>query len=176
MRAYFFVNSALSGIQKGIQVAHCVAELSQKYADIESYAWMRKYFNIFHEWSRQHKTIIVLEGGFQADLREIWKILDSRKAGGEYEFPYPHAAFNEDEETMNGMMTCVGIILPERIYEAAKAVREHQCKWVSSDTGEGSYKIGFRKFAMPQGGWSDLFTDWEVELITLLNSCPLARN
>ena len=64
--------------------------------------------------------------------------------------------FREDEETMNGMMTCVGIILPERIYEFAKEMRE------TPDLATGGTR--FRDF-----------TDWEIELIKLINSRPLAR-
>ena len=89
--------------------------------------------------------------------------------------PFLWASFSEDKETMNGMMTCVGIILPEEIYEAAKLVREHKLEWVLTDTGEGDFIKDQRKFPMPKGGWSDNFTLWEVELIKLLNSCPLAR-
>lgn len=187
MRAYFFVNSALSGIQKGIQVAHCLAEMANKAAIVES--WPReaqdadpeatqKYL-AYVDWFTDYKTIIVLEGGFHQNLKEIRYAFEMGfdfKVTGTRESPFPWASFSEDEETMNGMMTCVGIILPERIYEAAKMVREHKSNWVLTDTtGEGDFIKHHRKFAIPKGGWSDNFTMWEVELITLINSCPLAR-
>lgn len=136
MRAYFFVNSALSGIQKGIQVAHCVAEMARNQARGEGG---------FVDWADNHKTIIVLEGGFHQSLREIRFAFtmgfDYKETGTREESPFPWAAFTEDEETMNGMMTCIGIIVPERIYEDGM----------------------------------EALTEWETELIKLINSCPLAR-
>jgi hypothetical protein len=149
MRAYFFVNSALSGIQKGLQVAHCVADL---FANFEDEGTHDLTGTTLLNWAAEHKTIIVLEGGFHADLMEI---ADS------FQGNYDHfwAAFREDDETMNEMMTAVGIILPERIYETAERVRKAHQKGANltpNDCGR--------------------FTDWEVELIKLLNSCPLARN
>ena len=165
MRAYFFVNSALSGIQKGIQMAHCVAEMANKAAIVES--WPReaqdadpeatqKYLT-YVDWFTDHKTIIVLEGGFHQNLKEIRYAFemgfDFKETGTREESPFPWAAFSEDEETMNGMMTCVGIIVPEGVYEAAKNARDPETR--------GS-------------AYSNL-TEWEIALAELLNSCPLAR-
>jgi hypothetical protein len=51
------------------------------------------------------------------------------------------------------MMTCVGIILPERIYETARKIRAKEITMcdVLSD-----------------------ISPWEQKLIDLLNSCPMA--
>jgi len=155
VRAYFFVNSALSGIQKGLQVAHCVAEMSNE--DLEDVAVDEK--GKFEAWRLDHKTIIVLEGGFHADLHDITGMIRD----GDHSFHWD--CFSEDEETMNEMMTCVGVILPERIYEAAKRVRETR---VNLELGLDDERV-----------WSVVgefkITEWEAEFIKLLNSCPLAR-
>lgn len=154
MRAYFFVNSALSGIQKGLQAAHCVAEMARQ-SEAKLFAEPGSKASDFTDWAENFKTIVVLEGGFHDDLRWIKSYFEMgfnfKKTGTKDPSPFSWAAFTEDEETMNGMMTCVGIILPERIYEAAKDYRENR---LDSFTG---------------------FTGWEVEMIKLLNSCPLAR-
>jgi len=152
MRAYFFVNSALSGIQKGLQVAHCVAELSLK---VSEYEWSSSVDD-FISWSGNDKTIIVLEGGFHQNLQEIYTFLkgpneDSESSAQFHEYLW--AAFSEDQKTMNGMMTCVGIMLPRWVYASAKQLREG---------------INFEDL-------KDELSAWEIELINLLNSCPLAR-
>jgi len=172
MKAYFFVNSALSGIQKGLQIAHCVAEMGNKVAkedvspeDISAVGFAQRswYFN----WARDHKTIIVLEGGFHADLMAIHNLFTD---AAEVPLIPVWAAFSEDEETMNGMMTCVGIILPERIYEVAKWTRE-KTAILRKDSPE---EEGWRLFGERSSEWNP-YTNWEVELIKLINSCPLAR-
>ena len=153
MRAYFFVNTALSGIQKGLQVAHCVAEMLAKYKDHPS----AEEFKPAWGWATNHKTIVVLEGGFHKDLEELNTLLWPGATRGKHSYPW--ANFFEDRETMNGMMTAVGIILPERIYEAARIVREE------------NYVLGTSAFMVK----NEKFTAWEIQLITLINSCPLAR-
>ena len=189
MRAYFFVNSALSGIQKGLQMGHCVAEMSQAHTNHDVYEDHPDYL----EWASEHKTVVLLEGGFHANLKEIEAFFEPVMYEGEWpegfeppgQNPYLWASFTEDEETMNGMMTCVGIILPERIYEAAKLTREKAAtlskhgfgfggpedEWYLAPTLEGERMIR-EKYDIST--WSP-YTGWEVELIKLLNSCPLAR-
>ena len=150
MRAYFFANSWLSGIQKGLQSAHVVAEMASSLTaadiDLES--------SDFLDWMRDHKTIVILDGGSHNDLRTLAAVFNDK------DNPFVWDCFSEDEESLNGAMTCVGIILPERIYETAKILREGPP--YDSD-----------KFA--GGFWTEDFTEWEAELIKLLNSCPLAR-
>ena len=140
MRAYFFVNTALSGIQKGLQVAHCAVEMGENNPT-------------YDEWACEHKTIIVLEGGFNKELSEIEDFF------GEIIHPHPWAAFREDEDTLALAYTAVGIILPERIYEAARIAREEHY-----ELGSSAFSIG-----------DEQFTAWEIELIKLLNSRSLAR-
>jgi len=142
MRAYFFVNSWLSGIQKGLQTAHCVAEMAD---DAET---PNARTNLYREWAKVHKTIIVLEGGPHAGLVELVEFFGRQ-------FNLPWASFSEDEESLNGAMTCVGIIVPEDLYERAKMVRE------------GDLNIDQEELRDPK----DI---WEAEFIDILNSCSLA--
>ena len=71
---------------------------------------------------------------------------------------------------MNGMMTCVGIILPEKIYETARAVRSKEGELFPIPIDQPT-KYAFCRNDFP----NEYFTPWEVELIKFLNSCPLAR-
>lgn len=52
-RLYAFVPYQLTGIQKGIQMAHAVVEYALKHSDRSD----------FQEWKKDWKTIIVLDGG-----------------------------------------------------------------------------------------------------------------
>ena len=161
MRAYFFANSWLSGIQKSLQAAHVVAEMATMATlnpTIKPEGTENKAVSAFWEWANSHKTILILDGGASQDLISIKEMF---AAGERCWSQPPHgnlwAHFCEDEESLNGAMTCVGIILPERIYETAKIVREEA-----------------RDKAYVQNVLRE-FTEWEIELIKLINSRPLAR-
>jgi hypothetical protein len=147
MRAYFFVNSWLSGIQKGLQAAHCVAEMAMNLSEND---WKQLEEHAYIDWALNHKTIIILEGGSHSDLENIERVFNDQTN------PYIWASFSEDEESLNNSMTCVGIIISEKLYEAAQKVREyaHDKAYVQNVRLE--------------------FPIWEVMLIDLLNSCRLA--
>jgi len=106
-RAYFFTNFYLSDIQKGIQPLHAVGDMAAKYAvDFSDEK------NMFIEWATRDKVAIVLNGGNSADLDEIYTEL--------YGCDYPLVKFIEDEESLCCATTCVGIILPNRIWDAPR--------------------------------------------------------
>jgi len=105
MRAYVLVHSALSGIQKGIQGGHALVEMGLK------------SHPLYKEWAEGHKTVIFLEGGFQADLEQAEAVMKEHLDGRpEWPSRLPWAAFREDRETLNGALTAVAVILTEKIY------------------------------------------------------------
>ena len=89
--------------------------------------------------------------------------------------PYPYTSFYEDEDSLGGVMTGIGIVLPERIYDAAEQVRKR--KWSFFLHEDNTYRV--REWSA--GGNSTVldssysFTPFEVELIDRMNQCPLAR-
>lgn len=109
-RGYFFALMQLSPIQAGIQAAHCVSEMTLEY----------NY--IFDEWAQSHKTIILLNGGNHQDLNQLYdelKIITKTliyKIGGANNH-LPVVKFTEDEQSLNNATTCVGIIIPNRVYD-----------------------------------------------------------
>jgi hypothetical protein len=103
MRLYSFVNRYLSDIQKGIQTAHLVGELAAKYCNDA----------MFEEWRDEHKTIIVLDGGDCIKLYDIFKFLSASNPDEMYR--YLVGCFYEDE-SLEGALTCVGIIAPIYFY------------------------------------------------------------
>lgn len=113
MRLYSFVNSYLSPMQKGIQTAHVVAELARKVA-VD-----RSGYHSFVDWVSHHKTIIVLDGGNNASMKQIESIFRQHADSLNLEW----SSFYEDEQSMGGMLTAVGIIVPEYMVRNAQAVR-----------------------------------------------------
>jgi|GEM_PF-5530143 len=111
MRAYVLVNSALSGIQKGLQAGHALVEMAMDARTKNARS------AVFNEWAVSHKTMIVLEGGYHAGLEAAKAALEAA-LGGKDELPW--TAFYEDEETMNGMLTAVAVVVPERLWDAPR--------------------------------------------------------
>ena len=114
MRFYSFVNGLyMSPLQHGLQTAHCVAEMS-----LQENAY-------YIDWAENYKTIVILNAINVAGLLELEQVLTSMI------IPYPVASFREDEASLNGAITCVGIVLPEQIYEAARLFRQRK---ITEDT------------------------------------------
>lgn len=65
MKAYYLVSPYLSDIQKGIQVSHCTVEMARKARNEEA------GFEYFYEWADKHKTMVVLNYGFDRNLVDI---------------------------------------------------------------------------------------------------------
>jgi len=66
MRAYYWGNMYLSSIQQGIQALHCTSEMFLKYLPHTERA------GPLYDWAKNHKTSILLNGGDQAALLDIW--------------------------------------------------------------------------------------------------------
>jgi len=113
-RLYSFVaNHYLSPLQCGLQTAHVVGELAHRSNNIEPYI-----FHIFNEWSSKDKTIIICAAGNQAGVLNAFDELATMQAAIEL----PIGLFREDEQSMNGMATACGIIVPEKIWGAEMLV------------------------------------------------------
>lgn len=137
MRLYCFANMYTSGIHAGIQSLHATS------------AMWRRYFNepdsgqaaMLCDWEDNHQTVVVLNGGYQSALLELEALLQSP------DNPFPWCSFNESMEALNGALTAVCIVLPERLYDR---------------TLNGLVK-------------PDDFTDWEWAMFQWREKCPQAR-
>lgn len=110
MRAYFFNNMYLQGIQAGIQAQHCTAEMFAKYED-NPYGHGPLHEKIaLLDWANNHRTTIILNGGNHSNLDDIYEIIESLANLT----TLPFAVFRE--EGINDAITSVGIIVPEDIY------------------------------------------------------------
>jgi len=161
MRAYFFGNMYLSSIQQGIQAAHVTHELFNKYSTVSGADGLSilGHSDTLFSWSLSHKTMILLNGGYSENLREIIALFDTP------ENPYPWAHFNEGEDSLDGALTSVGIVLPEKIYVTATAMREDE---------------DFTSRLRETGSWNPCddehyeISKWEFDLCAELNKYGLA--
>lgn len=117
LRAYFFCNMYLGGIQAGIQSQHATAEMFMKYEGV----FRSHQKSLLLEWGAYHKTSILLNGGMAGDLQNVIDHLNV-----EYENAYPWASFNESIDALNNALTNVCIVLPESIYNFNKLSEEEQ--------------------------------------------------
>jgi prenyltransferase beta subunit len=144
----------LSSIQVGIQNAHCLVNIGRKYNNDNSNVFILESDvaarSNYIDWSDNYKTMVCLNGGNQANLKEIVDIFCA------HDNPFAWNCFYEDEQSLNNCLTCVGIILPERIYDAAQRIREDRT---------GQFVIALQ----------NEFIDWEFKLMSIINSCRLAN-
>ena len=176
MRAYFFGNMYLSSIQQGIQAAHVVSEMFTQYPDREE-----KDSSFLWEWAIHHKTMILLNGGYMETMEELMNFFKTIKN------PYPWSPFYEGHDSLGGILTSIGIVLPEKIYKAAAAIRSER-PGVQFNR-DGSYTL--RYIIEEQGGFTSNPNDsiqmtitepthfevskWEFELMNRLNEFRLAQ-
>lgn len=100
-RFYAFTNFYLSSMQKGIQAGHCAVDVVRAFSSTKA----------VREWADKDKTMIVLNGGEQTELLKLFDQLTELNKSNKL----PLGLFKEDMG-LNCAVTCVGIIVPERIY------------------------------------------------------------
>jgi hypothetical protein len=146
LRFYTLINFYLSSIQQGIQSAHLVHELLLRYMFASTGA-----AKLAFDWAQGHKTIIVLNGGDNEALLQARMVLEAQHQ-------YPTAFFRESERSLEGVLTGVGVVLPESVFNCTI----DKCA------------VGDPVFIRPSGEevkFGD--TDWPI--INLIKSKGLAR-
>lgn len=116
MRCYHLNNSYLAAIHAGIQSAHSQHELAMKYLHPQHVLdGFHKEAEVaiagYLEWASNHKTIIVLDGGWHEHLVEMQAFLASNT-----DHSYAWASFCESPESLNGSMTNIALVLPYHMY------------------------------------------------------------
>lgn len=171
MRSYFFGNMYLSSIQQGIQAKHCGDEMVVKYGprlrdglweadEVDQYIQLLTYLD-------EHKTVICLNAGYSSTLHEIFARFEDA------ENPYPFAKFHESEEALDGALTCVGIVVPDAIYETALEVRNSRDKFGRNKVADfNDYGEWLSDAVIPI---NYKFTKFQVWLINEMNKYGLAK-
>lgn len=160
MHAYYFTNMYLSSIQQGVQPLHVTSRMFVKYQRTPQRIASNQY-KLLMDWAENYEIVTLLNAGYSSNILEIMKFFDSK------DNYYPWNFFNEGENALDGALTSIGIVVPERIHKTAKVCRENR-KSIDQVLLEPNF-FG-QVFDIPL----DL-TDFEKELITKINKFPLAR-
>lgn len=107
MRYYAAGNCYMNSMQQGIQAFHTLGEMVLKYHRPELTV---NY--LLYDWLKNHKTMICLNGGNNANLSKFYEFLADECN------PFPYVKFHEDASSMACMLTSVAVIVPETIYLA----------------------------------------------------------
>ena len=160
MRCYHLNNMYMSSIQQGIQSAHAQMELFVKYQNPTTQKAM------LYDWAAEHKTMIVLNGGFLSDMIAAYEFMDTD------ENPYPYVKFHESEEALGGILTNIAIVLPEKSYKLSEFLRNRfvdmQLKLDPKLPEETAAKVleSLQSFGK--------YTQYEVDLAAMMNNFRLA--
>jgi hypothetical protein len=149
LRLYTFTNFMLRSIQQGIQSGHAAVELGMKCVRKQQTGNSRDWY-IYSDWAENWKTMICLNGGNAQDLRELVFFLSN------LDNSFPWCGFFESHDALDGSLTSVAIILPERIFKTASQLRK----------GEELTELTEL--------YPESFNDWELELIDRLNNTGMA--
>lgn len=164
MRFYSFVNYYLSDMQRGIQSFHAGHKMSVTY-DADSIQ-----DNYYRDWAKNHQTVVVLNGGNSKTLQELFDFLEELKNSG---MQFPFVKFHEDEQSLNGALTSVGMVLEEEIYSTSMQSRwdnelrqklEKQANPVAKKSKKSSGKTSVKK----------LEKQWKARLMLKLARYDLA--
>lgn len=166
IRCYTFTHFMLSSIQQGIQSGHAATELSDKYMLAEG--WQNGYAEELASWISNHKTIICLNGGNSKGLHDLYAFL------GNDANPFPFVKFHEDEDSMEGILTSIALILPARIFDGAARLRRQ--KYDPQVTVTHDHLLEEVRISWVEGevAQTDTYNGWEHELMEALNRMRLA--
>lgn len=162
-RLYSFVNFYLSSIQQGVQTAHLVANMFTDHWQTDAQK------TILHEWATKDKTLIILNGGACKDVLE--KLARLTLIG-----EFPTGSFAEDVDSLNGIMTCCGIVLPERIWGAVDfktAIRNGIIADTTTSVTDAYYYQVDPEHPEKVTAYFPGTNDYD--LITMIKSCRLAQ-
>jgi hypothetical protein len=111
-RFYSFVaNLYLSPLQCGLQTAHAVSEMANQVASQKGENLLD--YRTFFDWADRDKTIIICAATNHAGVMDAFAFFDTFGL----ELSLPVALFCEDGESMNGMATACGIVVPARYWD-----------------------------------------------------------
>lgn len=161
MRCYHLSNMYLSSIQHGVQSAHAQMELFVKYKS------PGKKNSFLFDWAENHKTMIVLNGGYLSSMNEALEFFSQP------DNPYPFVQFYESDEALGGILTNIAIVLPEKIYKTAELRR----KRLINDNNTITDRLDPETYNEINELITsfDVFSKFESELCSFMNNFGLAN-
>lgn len=111
MKFYSIVQYQMAGIHAGIQTAHAVHAMYEKYLGRSEDDLGRKNL---HVWAKNHQTIAILNGGGSGYIREMYTDIIVPSAS---DLGLPCVMFHESDMASDGMLTAVALVVPKSVYE-----------------------------------------------------------
>lgn len=109
-RLYTFVAGLyLSELQKGLQTAHVVSQIAHE----SSQSPASPAATDFQTWASQDKTIIICNAHNHKGVLDCWVEIERLNSS----LGLAAAIFFEDEQSMNGMATACGVIVPKEYWD-----------------------------------------------------------
>lgn len=149
--AYFWVNGLyMREIQWGIQALHCAVDMGQIYH--QSNYRGTTAAQVYDNWANDGKTVILLNAFNLAGLREKFDLLTRHATYANV----PWASFCEDEQSLGGIMTCVGVVASPNMMDYMSWAREHGREHATADeradnwVGENHYQISSAELAIAE--------------------------
>lgn len=151
-RLYCFVNNVyMSPIQWGIQTAHVVSSVSVKYEK------RSKQHKAYESWAKECPTLMVMQGGNVAMLHDKLENID-RLAN---DLGLAWAPFFEDEDSLGGILTSVGVLVPEDVFTCT-------IEWLRGEDGVKTLEVRTAEDDVVRPGSS------KYEFVHLIKSARLA--
>jgi len=156
-RCFTFGNFMLSSIQQGIQASHAITEMFVKYKKDS----IQK--NMLYDWAAYDKTLVCKNAGDADAVRGIYQFFSEENN------VLPFGAFAESHSALDGNMTCISIIIPDRIYETGALLFRNKNVLFSLNKNTQTFTT------TDMQGLFHEYTMFEYSLIELLNDTHLAR-
>jgi hypothetical protein len=115
MRGYVFCHFYIKPLLQGVQANHASVEWSLFPPKSQEY-------KTYLSWAKAHKTLVYLNGGFTGQLTALAAALKVLAAQWKKKPPkgtwraLPVSAFYEDQQTLGGILTATGLVVPESVY------------------------------------------------------------
>lgn len=125
-----------------------------------------------YNWATNHKTMIVLNGGMNQDLQTMKEFFTNHLNWATC-FPIPFTVFHEDEMSLGSILTCVGCVLPEEVYDSVNSRKAQEILGSDAITSKFPNDFFFIKDGEIVAQFAEDCSTWKF--ITMLKACPLAR-
>lgn len=127
----------MGGIHAGIQTAHAISAMWRSYLPGDP---VSSKLSQIKDWEDNHQTIICLSGGDHAALGDLLRLMEDETN------PYPWCEFHESDAALNGALTAIVIVLPDKLYGPVDPLN-----------------------------WPESFSAWDKAFWEIKNKCSLAR-
>lgn len=149
IRRYTIYNFYVRGSNQAPQACHALSNLYKSYSQMTEVAK-----NLFDDWSFNHETEIMLQGGDNTYLEELYTKLQNIK-------DIPSAKFNESEKALKGVCTVVTFVANKKIAIANEYVRKNGL--IQSQVVEDLKKIDFKSL-----GLDESLTEEEIFVVSVI--------